>query len=78
MNAKKHKSRNTIESWEGEVNEYEEKKNFINNKGELVLPDWYDDILLFDNYPVSRIVVQRKNTFNIYDCTQRKFISKKW
>lgn len=55
-----------------------EKKNFINNKGELVLPDWYDDILLFDNYPVSRIVVQKKNTFNIYDCTQRKFISKKW
>ena len=36
MNAKKHKSRNTIESWEGEVNEYEEKKNFISDSMYLI------------------------------------------
>lgn len=36
VNAKKHKSRNTIESWEGEVNEYEEKKNFISDSMHLI------------------------------------------
>lgn len=54
-----------------------DKKNFINDEGQLVLPGWYDDLLLSRVYNGFYVVVNENDVFNIYSSYKSKMLSDK-
>ena len=54
-----------------------DKKNFINDEGQLILPGWYDDQLLFSAYEGFYVVVKENDVFNVYSSYESKMLSDK-
>ena len=54
-----------------------DKKNFINDEGQLVLPEWHDDQLSSRVYDGFYVVVKENDVFNIYSSYKAKMLSDK-
>lgn len=80
------KSSATIsETWVDTVSRYDKsdgyypvklkgKKNYITDDGKLLLPEWYENIMLFWGY----VLVNDNNRFNVFSLKKTILLSKEW
>lgn len=54
------------------------KKNYITEKGRLLLPTWYDDLLLCEGFRNDYVIVENSKGKNIFSCTKSCLLLKEW